>query len=67
MEIFPSLYGLERIKHDSLYGPPKEIFDEKNYLAKKARERKHESESEDSEDLRDAYLKEQEDDAAAYN
>ena len=27
VEIFPSLFGLEQMKKDSLYGPPKELFD----------------------------------------
>jgi hypothetical protein len=26
VEIYPSLFGLEKMKHDSLMGPPKEIF-----------------------------------------
>lgn len=26
VQIFPSLYGIEQMKHDSLYGPPKEMF-----------------------------------------
>jgi hypothetical protein len=27
VEILPSLYGLEQMKKDTLYGPPKELFD----------------------------------------
>ncbi len=27
VEIFPSLFGLEQMKKDSLYGPPKEILE----------------------------------------
>lgn len=27
VEIYPSLFGLEQMKKDSLYGPPKEILD----------------------------------------
>ncbi len=27
VQIFPSLFGLEQMKKDSLYGPPKEIFE----------------------------------------
>jgi hypothetical protein len=26
VEIYPSLYGLEQMKRDTLYGPPKEVF-----------------------------------------
>lgn len=29
VEIYPSLFGLEQMKKDSLYGPSKEIFDSK--------------------------------------
>lgn len=28
VEIYPSLYGLEQMKNDSMYGPPKELFTE---------------------------------------
>ena len=28
VEIYPSLFGLEKMKNDSLMGPPKEIFAE---------------------------------------
>jgi hypothetical protein len=27
VEIFPSLFGLEQMKKDSMYGPPKEVLD----------------------------------------
>jgi hypothetical protein len=27
VEIYPSLYGLEQMKNDALYGPPKDLFD----------------------------------------
>ena len=27
VEIYPSLFGLEQMKKDSMYGPPKELFD----------------------------------------
>lgn len=30
VQIYPSLFGLEQMKKDSLYGPPKEIFDVPN-------------------------------------
>ena len=26
VEIYPSLFGIEQMKKDSIYGPPKEIF-----------------------------------------
>jgi hypothetical protein len=28
VEIYPSLYGLEQMKNDTLYGPPKQLFDD---------------------------------------
>lgn len=28
VEIYPSLFGIEQMKKDSLYGPPKDILDE---------------------------------------
>lgn len=28
VEIYPSLLGIEQMKNDSLYGPPKELLDE---------------------------------------
>ena len=28
VEIYPSLYGMEQMKNDTLYGPSKEIFDD---------------------------------------
>lgn len=28
VQIYPSLYGLEQMKNDSLYGPPKDLFDD---------------------------------------
>jgi len=46
VEIFPSLFGLEKMKNDSLIGPPQEIFakdDEelKNKLAERKRKQKN--------------------------
>ena len=35
VEIMPSLYGIEQMKKDTLYGPPKELFDEEAKPAKK--------------------------------
>ena len=29
VEIYPSLFGLEQMKKDTLFGPPKELLDEK--------------------------------------
>lgn len=29
VQIYPSLYGIEQMKKDALYGPPKEIFQSK--------------------------------------
>lgn len=34
VEIYPSLFGLEQMKKDSLYGPPKEILDVEQAKAK---------------------------------
>lgn len=28
VEIYPSLFGLEQMKKDSIYGPPKDLFEE---------------------------------------
>ena len=28
VEIYPSLFGLEQMKRDSLYGPPKEVIED---------------------------------------
>ena len=38
VEIYPSLYGLEQMKKDSLYGPPKELFDDEQQVKKKQKE-----------------------------
>ena len=35
VEIYPSLFGLERMKNDSLYGPPKEMLDQAEIKLKK--------------------------------
>ncbi len=35
VEIYPSLFGLEQMKNDSLYGPPKEMLDEAEMKMKK--------------------------------
>ena len=35
VEIYPSLFGLEHMKNDSLYGPPKEIFQDQEKFEKK--------------------------------
>ena len=40
VEIYPSLFGIEQMKKDSLYGPPKEILDaepSKNFKKSKGR------------------------------
>lgn len=42
VQIFPSLYGLEQMKKDALYGPPKELYNPN----KKAKGGDSESESE---------------------
>ena len=35
------MLGLERMKQDALMGPPKEIFDEENYLKQEAKRRNY--------------------------
>lgn len=39
VEIYPSLFGLEQMKKDTLYGPPKELFlnEEEKRIKKKRR------------------------------
>ena len=57
------------MKKDSLYGPPKEIYDEGNYQKKQRHLKKKakEAESEDSDDLIEEYMNDQGEDTAAYN
>ena len=46
IEIYPSLFGIERMAHDSRYGPPKEIFnDEEDVLKKQASKKKQQKEA----------------------
>jgi hypothetical protein len=41
VEIYPSLYGLEQMKNDTLYGPPKEVFaDDEELVGKKKKKKK---------------------------
>ena len=52
VQIFPSLYGIEQMKKDSLYGPPTDIFAQdssKKHLYKR-RKKKNEAESSSSSD-----------------
>jgi len=35
VEIYPSLFGLERMKQDALFGPPKEIFEDEEVVKAK--------------------------------
>lgn len=44
VDIYPSLYGIEQMKKDTLYGPPKELFE-------KVKSKKKEEEFEEEEDL----------------
>ena len=39
-EIYPSLFGLEKMKNDTLYGPPKEVFVDDEEVAKKNKKKK---------------------------
>jgi hypothetical protein len=56
VEILPSLYGLEQMKKDTLYGPPKELFDAEpkktKKKSKKGDELSDEGEAFDQEELR---------------
>jgi hypothetical protein len=46
VQIYPSLYGIEQMKNDALYGPPKEMFKNKRTeLEVKKIEEKREYES----------------------
>lgn len=38
VDIYPSLYGIEQMEKDTLYGPPKELFDKVNKNKKKEEE-----------------------------
>jgi hypothetical protein len=40
VEIYPSLFGLEQMKNDTLYGPPKEVFVDDEEVAKKQKKKK---------------------------
>lgn len=40
VEIYPSLFGLEQMKKDTLYGPPKELFENEEDLFKKKKKKK---------------------------
>ena len=35
VEIYPSLFGLEQMKKDTIYGPPKEILESLKFKKKK--------------------------------
>lgn len=44
VEIYPSLYGIEQMKKDTLYGPPKEVFvEEEEGEAEKRKKKKRKS------------------------
>ncbi len=40
VEIYPSLYGLEQMKNDTLYGPPKDVFVDDETAAKKKKKKR---------------------------
>ena len=55
VEIYPSLFGIEQMKNDIMYGPPKEVFggaDEKRSQTKKKEKRQKNS---DGFDLNENY------------
>ena len=68
VEIYPSHFGLERMKRDSLYGPPKEIFDpgEDAPTKNKRKQKKRDDSSDSDSDLYQGFEHEDDDDAA-YN
>jgi hypothetical protein len=41
VEIYPSLYGIEQMKNDTLYGPPKDVFVEDEEAPKKKKKRRY--------------------------
>jgi hypothetical protein len=48
VQIYPSLFGIEQMKRDTLYGPPKEIFEtKKSAEAKRKRDEEREFEGDD--------------------
>jgi len=67
VEIYPSLFGIEKMKEDAMYGPPKEIFDPGHKVQQK-RHRKKVDSSEDEEDLaHQAGFQKVDDDLDAFN
>ena len=54
VDIFPSLYGIEQMKNDSLYGPPKELFDDTENAQSKKKKKNREL-VEDDEQEADAF------------
>ena len=60
--VYPSLFGLEQMKKDTLYGPPKEIF-QKIDPQKSKKKKKYVDNDSDSDDVDDMYaaFKKQED------
>jgi hypothetical protein len=67
VEIYPSLFGLERMKEENVNGPPRDIFDVKEedlerINRKKAKKQKlEESESDSVERLKEAGFEEEDD------
>jgi hypothetical protein len=57
VEIYPSLFGLDKMKNDTLLGPPQEIFaePEKAKLQKKKKEDSSSDEDEIDGERREAY------------
>ena len=49
VSLYPSLYGIEQMKKDALFGPPKEIFTEKR--TKKGKDANSDSEAEDDDEF----------------
>jgi hypothetical protein len=47
VDIYPSLFGIEKMKEDNMYGPPKEIFDPGEVKPKRHRKKMDSSDEED--------------------
>jgi hypothetical protein len=55
VSIYPSLYGIEQMKKDSLYGPPKDLFDDEAAQNAANKKNKNREFTEDDEEVREAF------------
>ena len=72
VEIYPSLFGLQKMNEEKVNGPPKEIFDlneeEQRRLKAKQKKKKEDSDSSSDDDkLKMAGFDEEDQDHAAFN